>query len=853
MVTSVLVTKLFVPHTRAKLVHRPSLIERLNNGLDRKLTLLSAPAGFGKTTLVSHWVENLRNNSKLESQPIKVAWLSLDQDDNDPVRFLNYFIAALNQIDGIETDLGRSALSMLQSPQPPSPSTVLISLINELAVISEKIIFVLDDYHLIETKSIHQALIFLLENLPPQLHLVIASRQDPSLSLGLLRARNQLTELRAADLRFTSSEAADFLNQVMGLNLSSEDITELETRTEGWIAGLQLAAISMQGREDRAEFIKTFSGGHRLVLDFLIEEVLGQQTECIQSFLLQTAILDRMTGSLCDVLTGQENGQETLETLDRANLFIVPLDEERRWYRYHHLFADLLRQRLHQTTPEQIPEMHIRASKWLEQNELIDEAIEYSMRAEAYERSAQLIEEHVSALWQRNEHGKLQHWLGLLPIECIYSRPQLCVFHAMYLFPNGQLKAADLSLQAIEQALESNRGRRLESPNLDQEILLSDNDQMRLQGQLAAIRAFMASYTQENMQKVIQHAREALEYLPEQELAWRSPTLIALGDAYESQGQMGAAYKVRLEALATGEASGDIYIFITVNLRLAEILRQQGKLQQVIDICDHMMRKAEESGISETPQVGLLLGIWGEVLAEINDLDRAIDLTKKGVKLTECGGDVWYNVLSNLYLVRVLFSSGDIPGAEDVIHSVQNIAHETNLYHFALHQLSAWKARSWLVQGKLDDAYQWIEESELDPDGELTYLHEMENITFARILLAQNRFDETIRLLKRLLEATEIGGRISRMIEILALQALVYQSKGDTSHAISTLEQALILAKPEGFIHIFVDEGPPMAHLLYEALSQGISPEYVQRLLAAFPVTEQEKDTSTKPQVDQSG
>jgi len=853
MAASILVTKLFVPHTRAEIVHRPGLIESLNGGLERKLTLLSAPAGFGKTTLVSHWVEHLRNNNEIDGQPIKVAWLSLDGDDNDPVRFLTYLIAALNQSKDIETDFGQGALNLLHSPQPPSPNTVLISLINELAAIPEKIIFVLDDYHLIETKSIHQALVFLLENLPPQLHLVIATRQDPSLSLGLLRVRNQLTELRAADLRFTSSEAADFLNQVMGLNLSSEDIAELETRTEGWIAGLRLAAISMQGRQDRVSFIKSFTGGHRLVLDFLIEEVLGQQPECIQIFLLQTAILDRLTGSLCDAITDQANGQETLETLDRANLFIVSLDEERRWYRYHHLFADLLRQRLRQTQPEQIPEMHIRASKWFEQNGLIDEAIEYSMRAEAYERSAQLIEEHVSALWQRNEHGKLQHWLDLLPIECIYSRPQLCVFHAMYLFPNGQLKAANLSLQAIEQALESNRDSRLESPNLDQETLLSDNDEMLLRGQLAAIRAFMASYTQDDMQKVIQRACEALEYLPEKELAWRSPTLIALGDAYESQGQMVAAHKVRLEALATGEASGDIYIFITVNLRLAEILRQQGKLQQVIDICEHMMRKAEERGILETPQVGLLLGIWGEVLAEINDLDRAIDLTKKGVKLTERSGDVWHNVLSNLYLVRVLFSSGDIPGAEDVIYSIQNIARETSLYHFALHQLSAWKVRSWLVQGKLNDAYQWIEESELDPDGELTYLHEMEYITFVRILLAQNRFDEATRLLKRLLEATEIGGRVSRMIEILALQALVYQSQGDTSQAISTLEQALILAEPEGFIRIFVEEGPPMANLLYEALKREITPEYVQRLLAAFPVTEPEKAISTKPQGDQSG
>lgn len=300
MAAPILVTKFFIPPPRAKLVHRSSLIQRLNNGLDCKLALISAPAGFGKTTLVSHWLENLRADEEIRNQPVQVAWLSLDEEDNDPVRFLNYFITALNQIKEIDADLGQAALGMLQSPQPPLANTVLISLINDLAAINEKIVFVLDDYHLIESEPIHQTLVFLLENLPPQLHLVITTREDPPFALSRLRACGQLSELRAADLRFTSSEAADFLNQVMGLNLSAEDIAELETRTEGWIAGLQLAAISMQGREDSASFIKSFTGSNRLVLDYLIEEVLNQQSKDIQSFLLQTSILNRMNGSLCN-------------------------------------------------------------------------------------------------------------------------------------------------------------------------------------------------------------------------------------------------------------------------------------------------------------------------------------------------------------------------------------------------------------------------------------------------------------------------------------------------------------------------------------------------------------------------
>ena len=430
-----MVTKLFVPPTRAELVHRPGLIELLNNGLNRKLTLLSAPAGFGKTTLVSHWVEHLQINNEIGGQPIKVAWLSLDGDDNDPVRFLTYLIAALNQIKDIETKLGQGALSMLQSPQPPPPNTVLISLINELAAIPEKIVFVLDDYHLIKEDPIHQALVFLLENMPPQLHLVIATRQDPSLSMGRLHARDQVTEIRAADLRFTSSEAAEFLNQVMGLNLSSRDIAELETRTEGWVAGLQLAAISMQGRQDREGFIKSFTGSHRLVLDYLIEEVLVQQPESIQNFLLQTSILNRLTGSLCDALTGRDNGQQILETLERANLFIVPLDNERHWYRYHHLFADLLRQHLRQIQLDQIQELHYRASEWYKQNGFTEEAIEHSLRAKDFNRAANLIEELADDVWQRGEHTKLRRWLDGLPIESVFSNPYLCILHAWGCFP----------------------------------------------------------------------------------------------------------------------------------------------------------------------------------------------------------------------------------------------------------------------------------------------------------------------------------------------------------------------------------------------------------------------------------
>jgi LuxR family maltose regulon positive regulatory protein len=555
--------------------------------------------------------------------------------------------------------------------------------------------------------------------------------------------------------------------------------------------------------------------------------------------LLQTAVLDRLTGSLCDALTGQEDGQATLEMLEHANLFIVPLDEERRWYRYHHLFADLLRQQLRQTQPEQAPTLHHRASDWYEQKGFVDEAIEHALRGEYFERAAYLIEDQFGDNYERGDQALLRRWLAEMPEEFVFSKPRLCILHAWNLFTYSQLDAADRSLQAAEKMLDPNTDQELvSSPDKDQ---LSDTNRMKLVGRVAAIRSFLASYSGD-IPGTIRYARQALEYLPEQELPWRSAALITLGDAYANQGQMVAAHKARSDALVTGKASGDTYILMIVNLRLAEILRQQGKLQQVIDICERQLKRADESGISESALVGWLLGIWGEVLAELNNLDRAIDQAKKGVKLTARGGDVVHIGSSNLYLVRVLFSSGDITGAEDVIQSMENTAREYDMPLWTLLQLSAWQVRIWLAQGKLEVASQWVGERELDPDGEPTYLHEVEYIVFARILIAQGRLDEATTLLQRLLEAAEAGGRTTRAIEILLLQALVFQAGGDTTRAMTTLEKALTLAEPGGFIRIFVDEGLPMARLLYDALNRGgIAPDYVRRLLAAFPVAEPEQ------------
>jgi LuxR family maltose regulon positive regulatory protein len=743
-------------------------------------------------------------------------------------------------------------------------------LINEITAIPDQIVLVLDDYHLIETRSIHDALTFLLRHLPPQMHLVIATRVDPQLPLARLRARGQLTELRATDLRFSSSEAAEFLNQVMGLGLSAEDIAALETRTEGWIAGLQLAAISMQGREDTASLIKSFTGSHRFVLDYLIEEVLEQQSESVQAFLLQTAILDRLTGSLCDAVRFDiaetpsssektaDNSQATLEMLEHANLFIIPLDEERRWYRYHRLFVDLLRQRLRQTQLEQIPTLHYRASEWYEQNGFADEAIEHALRAEDYERAARLIEEHVDALWQRSEHVKLRRWLAGLPVELVFSKPHLCILHAWNLFTSGQQDAAEQSLRAAEKALEPSlvlspvegSDPTTETPSMER-AQLPGSDRIKIQGRAAAIRAFLAFY-RGDVQEIDKYARQALELLPEEDLTWRSTATVALGDAYSFVGEMAAAYQVRLEALNVSKAASNIYMILIASMKLAVTMRQQGQLHRVVEICQQQYQLANESGLSQTVVVGWLLAIWGEVLAELNDLEGGIHQAKNGTELTGRGRDIAMIGWSNLCLMRILFSRGELAAAEEIIKKTENIAREYYVPPWITSLMAAWQARVRLAQDKLDAASQWVQERGLDADGDPTYLREMEYVALARILIAQGRLDEATTLLERLLKGAEAGGRTSRAIEILMLQALAFQAGGDTIRAMAALGKALTLAEVGGYIRIFVDEGPPMARLLYEAAARGIAPDYVRRLLAAFPVAEPEQADPPKSQALES-
>ena len=850
----ILVTKFFVPAARPELVLRPRLIEQLNGGLHRKLTLISAPAGFGKTTVVTEWLDNLQGNTHQEKPTnIRIAWLSLDESENNPARFLTYFIAALNQIDGLDA-LGDGSLTMLQSPQLPPIDAILTLFINDLAAIPSRIIFVLDDYHLIDTQTIQDILSFLLENLPPQLHLVITTREDPLLPLPRLRSRGQLTELRAADLRFTFTEAAEFLNQVMGLDLSTEDIVALEARTEGWIAGLQLAALSLRGNADTTQRIQSFTGSNRLVLDYLIEEVLNQQPENIQNFLLQTAVLDRLTGSLCDAVrfdpednmaNGRENGQVVLERLERANLFIIPLDEERSWYRYHHLFADLLWQRLRQTQPDLESVLHIRASEWYEQNGFTDEAIEHALRADDYKRAANLIEEQADAIWGQGAHNRLWRWLVRLPDEWRFAMPRICVLYAWNMFATGQQEEAERSIQAAEHALDlrKNDPHQIEP---HEQVPLSDSELKQLKGRLAAIRSMIGSWW-EDVPEIIQHASIALEYLPKND-PWRGSAAVALGDAYLFKGDMTAAYQAQLEAVESCKATGNTFFIMIANMKVASCLRELGQLEQTIEICQKQWEIAKENGLSKTIIVGWVLGLWAISLAERNELDRALELVTKSVELTQ-GKDLSFVGASNLFLAKVLFYRGDLAGAEATFQKLENIALKHYLPLYISEQMAAWQARIMIAKNQPAAVSRWVKERGLDPDGELTSLKDYVIVVLARILLFQGRYDEATRLLLRLLAAAEAGEHTAAMIEILVLQALTFQAEDNKTQALNALMRAITLAKPGGYVRIFVGEGPPIARLLYEILSRGIAPDYVQQLLAAFPDTEPEQAVSSKDEV----
>jgi LuxR family maltose regulon positive regulatory protein len=798
MPTPVLATKLYIPPPRAKIVLRSRLITRLNEGLHRKLVLISAPAGFGKTTLVSEWATQ-------SERP--VAWLSLDEGDSDPTRFLTYLVAALQTV---APKVGEGVLTALRSPQPPPPEALLTALLNDITTIPEALLLVLDDYHQIEAQTVDRAVTFLLEHLPPHMHLVMTTREDPGLPLARLRARGQLTELRAADLRFTPSEAAEFLREVMHLNLSEEDITALEKRTEGWIAGLQLAALSMQGRQDVSHFIHSFTSSHRFVLDYLMEEVLHQQPERIQAFLLRTSILDRLCGPLCDALLQDPStpGQEMLTHLERANLFIVPLDHERRWYRYHHLFAELLRQRLHQNTAsltqeaqEHVAALHLRASMWYEANGLDIEAFQHAVAAKDIDRATHLVEGEGMPLIFRGAATPILNWLESLPKVVLDARPSLWVIYASALLFVGQMSSVEQKLQAAERALQGTE---------------PDDQTHDLIGHIAAIRATLA-VAQHQPETIIAQSRRALAYLHPSNLPVRTATTWTLGHAYHLQGDRAAASQAYTEAVSTSQAIGHFIITIAATLGLGSLQAEDNQLYLAAETYRRVLKGAGDPPPPIVCEAHLGLG---RIFYEWNDLDAAERHGQQSLHLARQLENTDRAVACEVFLARLRLARDDGVGAATILDRASQLARQHGFEH-QMPELAATQVLVYIKQGNLTAAAQRAQAHELP-------------LSQARVHLAQGDPSAALAALEPWRQQVEAKGWADEQLKVMILQAVALHAHGEKERAVQLLNDALALAEPGGFIRIFVDEGKPMAQLLSGAAAHGVKPDYAGKLLAVF-------------------
>lgn len=822
MNASLLQTKLFSPKWRAGQVSRPRLVQRLQQGIERKLTLVSAQAGFGKTTLLAEWLAESPATSK------HVGWVSLGSSDNDPTLFWAYVITALQQV---QEEAGRHALTLLYAAQPPSIEVILTTLINDLSAVEADFVLVLDDYHVIDAAAIHEGFSFLLDHMPASMHVVIASRTDPPFPLPRFRARRDLVEVRAQDLRFTADEASVFLNRMMGLDLTADEVAALDARTEGWIAGLQLAALSVQGRTDAQGFIEAFSGDDRYITDYLFEEVLQRQPDHVRRFLLQTALLERLSGPLCDAVVEQTESQALLEALERANLFMVPLDDKRQWYRYHHLFADVLQARATVEHPERVRALHRRASVWYEDNGFPVDAVGHALAAKDYERVATMIEVAARSMIMGGQEATWRRWVRALPDTFVRSRPVLSVYFAFSLLP-GDLEAAEQRLQDAERLLH------LQKEEAVGRVVINEDEFRALPGVIAVARAYCAGACG-HVGDTVAYAQQALVLLPEDEQFWRGAVTAILGIAHWANGELEAAARSVSAGRAQVEQAQDVSAIISMLFLLSEIQRSQGRLQAARRSCEQALAYTKSyNGPLPQGTADVWVGL-AELCREQNDLAAAKQHLSHSKALGEHAALVetrhrWYVVNAGIQQAE-----GDLKGALRLLEEAEQVY--TAGPSPEGQPIGALKTRVCLLQGNLADAKRWVEEAGLAVEDKLVYLREFEHITLARVLLAEYRhegksitLDQAKRLLDRLLKAAESGGRLGHVIEILILVAMVHETQSNRAEALSAVDQALRRAKPEGYVRVFVDEGKTMRDLLQHISKTDTHADYVDRLLTAF-------------------
>jgi len=867
MLATLLATKLYVPPLRGEHISRPRLTGKLRLGRSRKLTLLSAPAGFGKTTLLTEWV---RSGGGAAAAPDGFAWLSIDSDDNDPVRFWTYFVAALRTVPFLRTaGLGAATAEALHSIDaapvmaPPPWEALLSDLINEIVTVGRPFVLVLDDFHLIIEPQIHTGLTFLLENLPPAeqgMHLVVAGRSDPPWPLARMRARGQVTEVRVADLRFTLDEAASFLNDVFGLSLSPEDIASLDSRTEGWIAGLQMAALSMKGRlgtggdRDLSSFVAALSGSHRYVLDYLVEEVLDQQPPEVQEFLLRTSVLDRLTAPLCDVVcestagAGQETigaSQRMLERLESANLFLLALDDERRWYRYHPLFADLLRRRLAQRVgKEGVTLLHLQASRWYEQGDLTIEAVGHALASGDAERLAHLVERNALAALFQGQRAMAVRWLEALPEELVRSRPWLCLAYAWVMASSGQWDMVESLLASAERASklwEIDRCAGQPEPGAPQRS--RDPDARRLAGHFLALQTYLTGI-KGDVDTARELARSALGCVPPEDRSIRSFVATLLGSTLRLSGDLAGAARVWSETLAESRLAGDAQSVIVLLGSLASLQVEQAQLHRAAATSRQILDLAREQsgrGAWLYPLLGSTHSRLSMIHLEWNDLPAALDHAQEGLRLSALWGHLEALATGYMVLAWALHATGDVEGAKEAIRKAGELSDRLSPWYRA--RAEGERARLCLAQGNLDVAARWAQDCGLDRDA-ISFDRMREYLLLARVLVAGGEAGEALNLLARLLQAAEAAAAVKDVVEALVVKAIALQAQRDIEGALVALESALALTEPEGHIRTYTDEGEAVGSLLRRAAARGVLPAYVGRLLDAFPARPTEREAA---------
>ena len=822
MTIPLLATKINIPPLREKRVMRPHLVARLNADLTRKLTLISSPAGFGKTTLLCEFAAQI-------DRP--VAWFSIDEEDNDTTRFIAYLIAALGKI---KPGFGESIYQVLQTPKPERIESLLAVMINEISSEFPSIILVLDDYHLIETTEIHQTLTFIIEHQPAQMHIMIATRADPPLPLARLRARDQLTELRERELRFSGDETAEFLNRVMELGLGEQELLAMDQRTEGWAVGLQLAALSLQDQADKEDFVKSFAGSNRYILDYLGQEVLNSLDQETRKFLLQTSILERLNASLCETLTGFADSQRIVEDLEADHLFILPLDQERIWYRYHALFKEFLLKTLSGTQPDQIPTLHLKASTWFEEQGYMDEAIEHALSAGDHIRTMDLIEAIAKPRLMRSEVSSIIHWIDTLPEDDLSTRPSLCLTGAWALMLRGG------SPEEIESYMK-----------IVERTQVSD----QLQGSAAALRAFQSS-TKGEVKNSLELSQQALQLLPEDDLFLRSMVADNLGMVHLMLGDFEASIEHFAQTAEISHQAGNIMIEVGALCNMAGIWMMQGQLKRAWSANQQALDLATDRRGNRLPVAGKALLGLGEITREWNDLDAATGYLKEGLELFKLFGELG-SVISYVTLARIKEVQGDLEAAQEIVDQARQQAIQFEASTMDDELVDAYQAQLWIVQGKDQLVARWVEDTELEKrimakvdKPRFDPVWEIHSQTMARVYISRGKYDQALQMIEPLLKRARADLRMRSMLKVLAMRAVIYRLKGDSQEALQILERALNHGKAEGYVRTFLDEGEVMVQLLYEAAARGIHPDYTGELLAAhassrptsFSIKEKQRD-----------